>query len=463
MSLANDRLFVKPTESNLRSADPIPRLAYLPPFAGITDREPRMNGAIRRRRMGEGLAGAVLRNLLLDMQEKNRVKRSELQGERSRVPERDLDTLRASDPWELLQQTLREVFQTELVVEPFREEYHSYITVDIAKGKTTGRKFVWHKGFNKRDLMVEGSGFLQWLSVYTLALNPDVDVLLLDEPDAHLHCSLQDDLLSRLATLATQNGKQVLVATHSAEILRQAVPSSILEVRGGGQTTRYLRADHQKVGLMAGLGSDYAPRIDKLRKTKRLFMVEGRSDEGILRIFAERLGVAWPEQWIVWRTTDNNADRRRLVRALQEEIPELVAYSLRDRDDDPMGSVGPNLEDREAADGSDGFYARKWRRRHIESYLIWPAAIARASGMSETQVVGRLRDDHCVAVSRSKWTVTDAPHAALDINGKMILKDGDEAILGQLDVTAYDVAQKFEADEVCDDIRTVINELITLV
>lgn len=43
--------------------------------------------------------------------------------------------------------------------------------------------------------MVEGSGFLQWLSVYTLALNPSINVLLLDEPDAHLHTTLQDHLL----------------------------------------------------------------------------------------------------------------------------------------------------------------------------------------------------------------------------------------------------------------------------
>ena len=34
----------------------------------MTDREARTTGAIRRRRIGEGLAGAVLRNILLDMQ-----------------------------------------------------------------------------------------------------------------------------------------------------------------------------------------------------------------------------------------------------------------------------------------------------------------------------------------------------------------------------------------------------------
>ena len=58
LALANDRLFVKTTFSNLSEEDVIPRIAYLPPFAGITDREQRLPGAVRRRRVGEGLAGA---------------------------------------------------------------------------------------------------------------------------------------------------------------------------------------------------------------------------------------------------------------------------------------------------------------------------------------------------------------------------------------------------------------------
>ncbi len=254
----------------------------------------------------------------------------------------------------------------------------------------------------------------------------------------------------------------MLVATHSTEILRHARPQRILQVRSGGKGGTYLTEDHQKVGLMAGLGSDYAPRVDRLRKTKRLLMMEGRSDERILQTLAGRLGVEWPEEWIVWRTTDGQRDRRRLFRALRDEIPELIAYSLRDRDDKPVNTIGPDLEDKDAVDG-EGFHSRVWRRRHIESYLIWPPAIARATRMSEDQIEEKLRENHNIAVSRSKWADTNAPQAALDINGKGILKDGDEAILGQLDVNAYDVAAAFEADEVPEDIGKVLAQLRSLV
>ena len=78
--------------------------------------------------------------------------------------------------------------------------------------------------------MVEGSGFLQWLSVYALALNKDLDVLLLDEPDAHLHPAPQGHLTHKLGQVVRENKKQVLLATHSTTILSETtvVPSVLL-------------------------------------------------------------------------------------------------------------------------------------------------------------------------------------------------------------------------------------------
>jgi hypothetical protein len=144
LALSNDRLFVKTTDSNLGAGDTIPRFAYLPPFAGITARESRTTGAIRRRRIGEGLAGAVLRNILLDMETRNTTERRHLRGDRSKISDADLATLRRTDPWELLQQNLRTTFAAELDISPFREEYHSYIQIEVVKGTVDGYKIRRH-------------------------------------------------------------------------------------------------------------------------------------------------------------------------------------------------------------------------------------------------------------------------------------------------------------------------------
>jgi hypothetical protein len=62
-SLANDRLFVKTTSSDLADGDRIPRFAYLPPFAGTTDREARAarRAAPPAHRGGPGRRGAAQR------------------------------------------------------------------------------------------------------------------------------------------------------------------------------------------------------------------------------------------------------------------------------------------------------------------------------------------------------------------------------------------------------------------
>ena len=458
LSLANDRLFVKATDSNLGPDDRIPRLAYLPPFAGITAREMRLPGAIRRRRIGEGLAGAVLRNLLLDMSVRNTDERASLREGRTKIRDPDLRHLRETDPWELLQASLRQTFGAELDIAPFSEEYHSYISVQVVKGTVDGYKLKRYPNFHSRDLMVEGGGLLQWLSVYALALDPNIDVLLLDEPDAHLHASLQDHLVENLGELAAAKTKQVLIATHSTEILRAAEPETILEFRSRGQAPRYLRSDHQKTGLLAGLGADYAPRIDRLRRTKRLLFVEGSSDMSVLRIIGEKIGAPISPRWVEWRTPLGHKERKLLFRALAEEIPDLLAVSLRDRDDEAAGSVGADLRDK-VVDETPGFLCRKWRRRHIETYLLWPEAIAEASGMTLETVEARLRDDFAVAITAANFKPSDAPDAIKDLRGKAVLKDGDSAILGQLDVGAADVARALDADVVPEDLTTFLSEL----
>src|SRR5690242_6710165 len=75
---------------------------------------------------------------------------------RTKISDADLKRLREEDPWELLLHALRGVFNAELLVTDFREEYHSYIEVLVDKGTVDGYQFKRHPGYNPRDLKVEG-------------------------------------------------------------------------------------------------------------------------------------------------------------------------------------------------------------------------------------------------------------------------------------------------------------------
>jgi len=151
-----------------------------------------------------------------------------------------------------------------------------------------------------------------------------------------------------------------------------------------------------------------------------------------------------------------------LYRALLEEIPDLIAVSLRDRDDESSGSVGADLVDK-VVDETPGFHCRKWRRRHIETYLLWPPAIAAASGLTTPEVEAQLRDNFAVAITSANFRPSDAPDAIRDLRGKSVLKEGDAAILGQVNAGAVDVAREMDAAVVPDDFRTFLTELSALV
>lgn len=110
-------------------------------------------------------------------------------------------------------------------------------------------------------------------------------------------------------------------------------------------------------------------------------------------------------------------------------------------------------------DEIDGFHCRKWRRRYIETYLVWPPALAAASGVSEVEIAARLRDDHGIAISAENFTRSNAPSALLDLRAKEILMGGDEAILAQLPITAIDVAHAMPPESIPEDIVTILSQL----
>lgn len=458
LALANDRLFLRLHTTTLRTGDRVPAVAYLPTLAGVTSREERLNGALRRRRIGEGLAGAVLRNVLLDMYEVSsrqvQAIRASNRSVRPRAKQREnlateLREFRLTDPWEKLQQSLREVFACELSVEDFEVEYHTFIRVLLHKGEYDSKGvFERFKNATPRDLMVEGYGFLQWLSVLTLALSDETDVLLLDEPDAHLHPHLQTELFRRLREIAELNGKQIAIATHSSDILKEAEPESIVGFRRG-KSPRYLKDDSERAGLLSGIGSSYLPRFDRISKTGRVFFHEGTSDLTLINLVASKLDKEIDRSWVGWQTPDHHKERRLLYRALKEDIPNLMALSLRDRDNLDPGLILPDLRNKGEKE-VPGFEALNWKRRHIEAYLIVPRAIAAAMKVDEESVRDQLADHYNYAHT-SAFIKHDTSEVVIDLRGKEVLKG--------LGVNAIDVAKHLNSEEIAEDLVRLIERL----
>jgi predicted ATPase len=469
LSLANDRLFVKATDTNIvleevqdELGNPIdeniPQIAYLPPFAGVTDRESRLTPAMRGRLIGQGLSGGVIRNAIFELHEQNRIARAKFKADLSKIPDKDLEYLRRNDPFEILQRTMQGIFGTELKVVPFNERYHSYLKIECFKGKVEKGVFKRFQGYNSRDLMVEGSGFLQWLSVYTLALSPEYNVILLDEPDAHLHTLLQQQLTSELVGISEMMGKQVLLATHSTDLIRSYDFSRILALKS--RKGKYLSADEDKVGILAGVGAIHTPKLHSLIQCQRLLIVEGDSDERFLKIFAERAGIKWPENLVTWNWSGKVAERKHLYMQLKRDIPGLKALSIRDRDDEPDDTVEASLIDKSNPPKTPGFRALKWRRRHVENYLLNENAIAAAANISVDDVKGFFARQGIVLPVDT--VASDVLMSVRDARGKELMIQGGESVRDVYGVTRDQVAQAFKKEDVPADIVTFLGEVTKL-
>ena len=190
----------------------------------------------------------------------------------------------------------------------------------------------------------------------------------MDEPDAHLHASLQSELLNQLRqAVENDQEKQILVSTHTVEMIKQAP----LEIIFSMDTRKYLSEETSRVATLAGIGSEYFPKIDLLKRYKRLIFVENESDKKILSILGNICGITLPDEIVYWANTDDHATRRRIFDNSKAIIPDLKCVSLRDRDMDNPDVVGNGLKYKAITLPVDSpILLLQWRRKNIESYLL---------------------------------------------------------------------------------------------
>ncbi len=93
-----------------------------------------------------------------------------------------------------------------------------------------------------------GSGYMQVLQIlapiYTVCPT-DCEVVLLDEPDAHLHPNMQIALAKSLKNIQQDLGIQIIIATHSPSIIKTAAPNEIIPVSANNPLCTPLSSENE--------------------------------------------------------------------------------------------------------------------------------------------------------------------------------------------------------------------------
>lgn len=462
LSLVNDRLFMRVTASNLCAEDHLLSVVYLPTFAGVLPKENKATVAERRAYLGRGMAGSIIRNMIYDLYLEDGKLYDKLLAEKPRLTNEDKQQLKENSPLQKLQNNLCATFSSQLEIEPFSEDFHTVLRVNERKMiQVNGKWEVLPKSkYTPRDIITQGSGYLQWLSIFCILYTSNIDVLLLDEPDAHLHASLQGELLSKLRdAIECEPNKQIFVSTHSVEMIKQAP----LEIIFSMDTRKYLFEETSRVATLTGIGSEYFPKIDLLKRYKRLIFVENESDKEILSILGKICGIPLSSEIVYWANTDSHAIRRRIFENLHSIIPDLKCISLRDRDMDNLDVVDINLQYKGInIPAQSPILLLEWRRKNIESYLLCPRAIAAATGKTIDEVKRHLQEKFALAIDDEGFVEANPPETIMSCDGKNIFIKETVGLQVVFGCNKYDVAKKMTSEEVGDDIKVFLRQVRTL-
>lgn len=457
LSLVNDRLFIRVTNSNIHEDDHIITTVYLPTFAGVLPKESKVTLAERRAFLGRGMAGSVIRNMVYDLYLQDQVVLKGILNGHTRLTKAQKQQYKKQSSLQKLQENLRQTFHSELDIEPFNEAFQTVLRITerklIPKGNGTLEVLPKTK-YTPRDIITQGSGYLQWLSIFCILYTSEIDVVLLDEPDAHLHASLQSELFTHLNSVtSTEQHKQIFVSTHSVEMIKEAPLNNIFSM----DKRKYLAEESSRVAVLHGIGSEYFPKIDLLEKYKQLIFIENESDKNMLTIWGEKCGLPMPKRVVYWATTEPHATRRQIFDELCKHIPDLKCISLRDRDMDNVGMIGDGLTYKGIDLPPDSpLLLLEWRRKNIESYCLCPKAIAEAAKQPVEDVKQHLRRNFALAIDDDGFVEAVPPEPVITLDGKHIFSKETVGIEHVYHCDKYDVAKAMTAEEVCEDIKVFI-------
>ncbi len=238
-----------------------------------------------------------------------------------------------------------------------------------------------------------GHGLQMWLQIiWFLARATDDAVVVLDEPDVYMH----PDLQRRLLSMVRARFRQLVIATHSVEIISDVDPESIVSVDKHEPASAFVTSLPGLQGVMSNIGSLQNIDITRLMRSRSFLLVEGE-DLTLLRILQVIAAPTAPPIDLV--PHGELGGRGGWGGGVPERLPtknavgdSIRCYAILDRDYFPDEEVADRV-----AEGRPWKVAlHVWSRKELENYLLVPAAIARLIAARASNG-GILPDDATVA------------------------------------------------------------------
>lgn len=309
---------------------------FVPASIGIVAEEEYRTPARQSALVASGRHNEIVRNYLLELTEDQRKELSEL---------------------------LEKYFHAAVAVPQFDQHKDQFISA------------LYRSDEGEHDLYSAGGGFLQIVEVLAFIFRGTPGVVLLDEPDSHLNSSLQHAFVDILEELARRRNFQVLMATHSKEIINYVDPSRLIPVDRKTRKAAALKSETSTVTILKELGVIDNVDAYQIVKQRSILIVEGATDRELIPRLAAKAGITLFDGSSRASILPANGVDRLTDGAALELVEQLLGSKIkcllvRDRDGltaDWMGQI--------RSKSKRPMFV--WPRDCLESYLVVPSAIHR--------------------------------------------------------------------------------------
>jgi hypothetical protein len=129
-----------------------------------------------------------------------------------------------------------------------------------------------------------GSGLQMWVQIlwFLCKINSTKCMIVLDEPDVYIHADLQ----RKLYQLVTSRFEQVIIATHSIEIINETKLSNILCVDKNSSRFNFCRDKTSLLELLSSIGTNQNFTFTKLQRYNKCLFVEGKDIDYLDYLFS---------------------------------------------------------------------------------------------------------------------------------------------------------------------------------
>lgn len=326
---------------DLISLEPI----YVPGFAGAIAKEDLYRPLAWERLIGEGRHNEVIRNMLYQISQKK-------------------------TEWQGFIKSLKALFSISGLDVPFNEKKDQWLTATYTETEKVAL-----------DIIAAGAGFQQIVQLLAFLYVHNPKTLLLDEPDAHLHHSLQESVLHLLKNVARERKIQIFIATHSPTLIDSAGLSeiSVVDKINDGPKRFFVEQDFSVVLRESGIQM-LNTKLAEVMRLRRVVFVEGVDSDfkRFLSLFGAKahndFSVRCKGLVVLPMEGGTNKSPFKAIDLFEKLVNQELTYLyIRDKDE---------LTSYEVEEMYQHFKKekRQWRcleRRNRENYLLMPSVLSR--------------------------------------------------------------------------------------